>query len=403
MNDKPDQHGLDLFDRKASAVGGFPNAMLGYDKKAVDDYIRDLENEANVAKHQLEEVRRELIAANLRIDDTDFGRLGTHTASMLQVAEAQAAEILNKARTRAQTILSDAQDTAEKIKAQATQGAEQARLDAVESLQGLRAELSEQTEAELNAVRSESEGIRSAAESHREYVLSEAQREADALLDQARTGAQRIKAEMDKQVADTSKESPLSARAHAEIAAEKERVLRELEEEQATAQQKLSELTEQTRVESEEYQATLTTAAEEFRQRQQISLAEAESIKVGAVEEAQAILAKARSDADLLLSEADGELIRRREKLRHDSHLLRERKLALISQLKQLSSIANVAEEEYPDEVTGPIETSGAIPDIQLDELFEDDFEFESDTGQAKENDDLATEENEDSDNAESQ
>ncbi len=368
MNDKPDQHGLDLFDRKASAVGGFPNAMLGYDKKAVDDYIRDLENEANVAKHQLEEVRRELIAANLRIDDTDFGRLGTHTASMLQVAEAQAAEILNKARTRAQSILNDAQETAENTKAQASQGAEQARLEAVESLQSLRAELSEQTEAELNAVRSESEGIRSATEAHREFVLSEAQQQADSLLAQARTEADRIKAESDRQVAE----------AQAEVAAERERVLGELETKQATELEKLRELTEQTRIKSEEYQVILTTAAEDFRQRQQVSLAEAETIKVGAIEEAQAILAKARSDADLLLAEADGELIRRREKLRHDSHLLRERKLALISQLKQLSSIADVAEEEYPDEVTGPIETSGVIPDIQLDELIEE--KVDSDT-----------------------
>ena len=39
MTNEQDQHGLDLFDQNASAVRGFPNAMLGYEKKAVDDYI----------------------------------------------------------------------------------------------------------------------------------------------------------------------------------------------------------------------------------------------------------------------------------------------------------------------------------------------------------------------------
>ncbi|HSN42706.1 MAG TPA: adhesin, partial [Propionibacteriaceae bacterium] len=93
MTQHPDQHGLDLFDETASAVRGFPNAMLGYDKKSVDDYVRDIEQQLSVAKHQLREVQRELTAANLRVDDTDFAKLGSHTASMLQVAEAQSSEI----------------------------------------------------------------------------------------------------------------------------------------------------------------------------------------------------------------------------------------------------------------------------------------------------------------------
>ncbi len=90
MTHEPDQHGLDLFDQNASAVRGFPNAMLGYDKKAVDEYIRDLERQLSLAKHQMREVQRELTAANLRVDDTDFSKLGAHTANLLKVAEAQA-------------------------------------------------------------------------------------------------------------------------------------------------------------------------------------------------------------------------------------------------------------------------------------------------------------------------
>ena len=68
MTHDSDQNGLALFDETASAVRGFPNAMLGYDKRAVDEYIRDVERQLSLAKHQLREVQRELTAANLRVD-----------------------------------------------------------------------------------------------------------------------------------------------------------------------------------------------------------------------------------------------------------------------------------------------------------------------------------------------
>ncbi len=362
MNDRPDQHGLDLFDRKASAVGGFPNAMLGYDKKAVDDYIRDLEQQVNVAKHQLEEVRRELIAANLRIDDTDFSKLGSHTASMLQVAEAQAGEILQKARTRAAAILTDAQAVADRTRSQASQMAEQARLDGIESIKTLRAEMEQQTAEELATAKTESEGIRSAADTHRELVLTDAKQQAEALVGQAQAEAERVRAEAQREAADVK----------AQVAADREQTLRELETKQTELQERISGMVESARSQSEEYQTKLTEGVEEIRQRLQRSYAEAEEVKAASIGEAQAIVSKARADADALLQEADTELIRRREKLRHDSHLLRQRKQALITQLQQLSNIANVGEDEYPDEVTGPIETSGVIPQILLDELVEE-------------------------------
>ena len=38
-----DNTGLGLFDDMASAVGNFPSALRGYDRTAVDDYVRTLE------------------------------------------------------------------------------------------------------------------------------------------------------------------------------------------------------------------------------------------------------------------------------------------------------------------------------------------------------------------------
>ena len=122
--EQQDQSGLDLFDETASAVRGFPNAMLGYDKKAVDDYIRDIERQLSLAKHQLREVQRELTAANLRVDDTDFSRLGTHTASLLKAAEAQAGDLVQRAELRAHKLVSDAQAEADRVRREAADTAE---------------------------------------------------------------------------------------------------------------------------------------------------------------------------------------------------------------------------------------------------------------------------------------
>ena len=52
-----DNTGLGLFDDTASAVGNFPTALRGYDRTAVDDYVRTLEEKALASRV----VERELL------------------------------------------------------------------------------------------------------------------------------------------------------------------------------------------------------------------------------------------------------------------------------------------------------------------------------------------------------
>ena len=122
MTQQQEPHGLDLFDDNASAVRGFPNAMLGYDKKAVDDYIRDVERQLTLARHQLREVQRELTASNLRVDDTDFSKLGAHTANLLKVAEAQASDLIERARSRSAALVEQAKAEADRTRDEASGG-----------------------------------------------------------------------------------------------------------------------------------------------------------------------------------------------------------------------------------------------------------------------------------------
>lgn len=45
-----DTTGLDLFDETATAVGNFPQTLRGYDRGAVDAYVRDVESQLARAK-----------------------------------------------------------------------------------------------------------------------------------------------------------------------------------------------------------------------------------------------------------------------------------------------------------------------------------------------------------------
>jgi DivIVA domain-containing protein len=45
-----DTAGLALFDETATAAGNFPHALRGYDRAAVDAYVRDVESQLSRVK-----------------------------------------------------------------------------------------------------------------------------------------------------------------------------------------------------------------------------------------------------------------------------------------------------------------------------------------------------------------
>lgn len=349
MTHEQDHHGLDLFDETASAVRGFPNAMLGYDKKAVDEYIRDLERQLALAKHQMREVQRELTAANLRVDDTDFSKLGAHTANLLKVAEAQAGDLLQKAQSRAQLMIDEARTEAERTRNEAAQTAEAARQEGIASIKVLRTDLEKQSTSELEAARTEAQGLRDAADQHRTTVLADAEQQAAALVEAAHREVAALRETAEREIAE----------ARAADASEREQRLTAFQAEHAGISEKMTAATSQARERSDELLAALTQASEDLRGRQQAAYAEAEDIKAGAISEAAAIVAQAKADAETRLTETDAELVARNERLKQDNRHLRQRKQALLTQLAQLSSLATETASEFPeDEHTGPIPAS---------------------------------------------
>ncbi|MCW5953476.1 MAG: DivIVA domain-containing protein, partial [Propionibacteriaceae bacterium] len=103
-----DEQGLDLFDETATAAGNFPHAIRGYERSAVDAYIRELESKHSRTMTELREVRHQLELMAATTDTTDYARLGGHARGLLTAAEAQAAEIVASAHAQAAAVRSEA-------------------------------------------------------------------------------------------------------------------------------------------------------------------------------------------------------------------------------------------------------------------------------------------------------
>lgn len=392
MSQKENQSGFDLFDENATAVRGFPTAMRGYEKRAVDDYIRDMERELSDMKQRYREVMRELTAANLRHDDTDFAKLGTYTSSLLKAAESQAADLVARAQGQADAITSGAKERAAEIKRAQEQHAAQQQIVGIEELKRLRAELERQTHTELEAARAEARGLREAADQHCAMVKTDAETQAAAELQAARAQAAR-------EVALLHDEAQVEAeRIRAASAKERKEIIATLQSEQSTLRDQLATLVSAAKTHSDTLQETLAKASNDLRARHEAALAEAERIKTDAITEASALVAKAQADADERRARTEGELLKRSEVLQREQNLLRQRKEALLAQLSNLSSVANLTALEFPDDdeveiitVSPPADDAPAAEepagDAQADEAH-DDTGQQGDADEAKQSPD---------------
>ena len=136
MSQQPEETvGLDLFDETASAAGSFPHSMLGYERQAVDAYIRDIERQLSSAKRKVRSLQKQLLT---KADETDYSRLGAFTGDMMRSAEAQAAEIIKTAQHEAERIEEAARSRAGDLTRQTHEGLAQERVTGLDDLNRLR-------------------------------------------------------------------------------------------------------------------------------------------------------------------------------------------------------------------------------------------------------------------------
>ncbi|MFT4294896.1 MAG: DivIVA domain-containing protein [Micropruina sp.] len=356
MSQQPEETvGLDLFDETASAAGSFPHSMLGYERQAVDAYIRDIERQLSSAKRKVRSLQRQLAT---KVDETDYSRLGTHTGDLLRAAEAQAAEMVKAAQVEAQRIVDDAANEAGQVTRAAQEGAAQARVSGVDDLNRLREQLAAQTGAELAAAQEQARALREAAENHRAMVLADAERNAAAMREQAVLEADQVKQSAQREAADL----------RAALAKEHSESLDALQRRQDEVTRTLSELADTARRQSEEFGAQLAADSALMDERRQKALAEAHQIVVQANEEGRAILSEARAKAAKLIADAELAASARADQLRRETERLNQRKAAIIGQLNSLSSLANSSVAEFPDDADEASADDAPTTELVLDD-----------------------------------
>ena len=122
-----DNTGLGLFDDAASAVGNFPTALRGYDRTAVDDYVRTLEasvvqsrRRATQLEQQVADLQDQVAAAATRAGaDLDYTNLGGRAYEILRLAEEQAREVVENATIEAEQVKENARREADSLRSTA--------------------------------------------------------------------------------------------------------------------------------------------------------------------------------------------------------------------------------------------------------------------------------------------
>ena len=124
-----DNTGLGLFDDTASAVGNFPTALRGYDRTAVDDYVRTLEasvvqsrRHAAQLEQQVNGLQDQLTGAggSGKSEDVDYSNVGGRANDILRLAQEQARDLVQNATVEAEKLKEQARREADGLRSHAT-------------------------------------------------------------------------------------------------------------------------------------------------------------------------------------------------------------------------------------------------------------------------------------------
>ena len=205
--------------------GRFPLSRKGYDREAVDHFVRATQAQIAQLLQQYDsliaynhELRQALDDAHARANHADFSGLGGRVREMLQIAEEQAGDITQAAIQEADRLSAQRQAEIDELRQSAyaelaeTRDAQRAELDALrEQVERDAVQLRERVAAEAEqlltsarlqaeAVRTEAEeaatGMRKAASFESEELLAAAERDSAALRQEAADQREHVMAEL---------------------------------------------------------------------------------------------------------------------------------------------------------------------------------------------------------------
>jgi cell division septum initiation protein DivIVA len=356
-----DNTGLGLFDDAASAVGNFPTALRGYDRTAVDDYVRTLEESvvksrrhATQLEQQVTMLQDEMASAGDSADskEIDYANLGGRANDILRLAQEQARELVQNATVEAEKVKEQARREADGLRNSAAREGDAIKSGGAAQIDQLRGKLRDEVKGQVDKAKAEADALIAAARRQAESVRREADNEAQATRQNAYLDTENLRRTIEREAAE----------ARARLAADRERAIAELKAAHDDAHQKTAALfAEATKYHKESGDRLEADLAEAARIRAE-ALAEAEQSKVAALQEAEARIATAKKQAAAINERTQQEFAWRKQQLRRETELLHQRKQAVLSQLASLSALAEQTASAFPD-LDDPKDLEGEVGD----------------------------------------
>lgn len=343
-----EETGLNLFDDTASAVGNFPSAIRGYDRTAVDDYVRTLEatvvntrRQARDLEDQIAALSDQLSEASTRpaADNVDYTNLGGRATDILRLAEEQAREMVDRAGVDADRIREVARREADGIRQAAAREGSTIKNTGKSEIEQLRARGRDEAKAQVDKASAEAANIVAAARREADAHRRQAEQEAQTVRQKAYLDTEAQRRQVEREVAETRQQ----------IASEREAAINQLksthEEHVAKTAALLAEATEH----NKEATARLQKDIAEAERIRSAALAEAERIRVEAVTNAEERIAAAKKQAAAINERTQQEFSWRKQQLKRETDLLSQRKQAVLNQLASLSALAEQTAQTFPD------------------------------------------------------
>jgi hypothetical protein len=342
------ENGLGLFDDTASAAGNFPTSLRGYDRSAVDDYVRSLEaavvssrRQAGSLGQQLNSLQAQLTEAKEKqaAGELDYTNLGGRASDILRLAEEQARDVLDHANTDAERIKETARREADQAREEADKAGGDIKSTGIAAIEELRVRGREEARQQVEKAKEEAAALVAAARRQAESLQRAAEHEAQTLRQNAYLDTENLRRGVEREVAEIRQA----------IATEREQAIGQLrtvhEESVNKTSALLAEATEHHQQAADRLEQDITEAALIRAEAQ----AEAEQVRLGAVQEAEDRIAAARKQAAAITDRTQQEFAWRKQQLRRETELLGQRKQAVLNQLASLSALAEQTAHSFPD------------------------------------------------------
>jgi hypothetical protein len=341
-----DNTGLGLFDDAASAVGNFPSALRGYDRNAVDDYVRSLEGAVVASRQRTGELEHELGSLSEQLDEArqaasevDYTNLGGRASEILRLAEEQARETINRAGVEAERHKEEARREADQLRQAAAREGNDLKSGGLAEIEQVRNRLEEDGRAQAQRTQAEVEALVAAARRQSEALQREAEHEAQSVRQQAYLDTEELRRTAEREAADL----------HQQVAVEREQAVVELRRMQEEASERTSAmLAEATRHHQESSDRLEADIAEAERIRNE-AFAEAEKVKLTAIKDSEERVEAAKAQAAAITERTQSEFAWRKQELKRETELLGQRKQAVLNQLASLSALAQQTAQAFPD------------------------------------------------------